>query len=313
MRVLITGGSGCLGANIAERLLAAGHSVLSIDNFATGQRGALAPHDNLQEVEGTIADQTLVDNCFDNFKPTHIVHSAAAYKDLDNWAEDAATNVLGTIYVAKAAKRHNVKRFINFQTVLCYGRTDVRPVPINHPVAPFTSYAISKTAGEQYIEMSELPYVSLRLSSVYGPRHFNGPIPTFYQRLCEGKKCFVVDTQRDFIEMEDFLDLFDRIMQDDAPTGTYNVSSGSDVTIKEIFDSIVENLGIELDEPVEVRPPEDDDVARILLDPSETEKAFGWKATTTLKEGMVKQIQWFKEHGVEQTYSHLKIGQKNKD
>ena len=131
--------------------------------------------------------------------------------------------------------------------------------------------------------------------------------------LYKGKKCFVVDTQRDFIEMEDFLDLFDRIMQDDAPTGTYNVSSGSDVTIKEIFDSIVENLGIKLDEPVEVRPPEDDDVARILLDPSETEKAFGWKATTSLKEGMVKQIQWFKENGVEQTYSHLKIAQKNKD
>lgn len=307
-RVLITGGAGCLGANMADRLLAQGAAVLCVDNYATGERNALQPHDNLEMIEGTIVDEKLVDELFDRFNPTHVIHSAASYKDPDNWSEDVATNVIGTANVVKAALRHDVKRFIYYQTVLCYGRTDVSPVPVSHPVQPFTSYAISKTAGEQYVQMSGLPYVSLRLSSVYGPRHYNGPIPTFYQRLTEGKKCFVVDTKRDFIEMEDFLVLMDKVMEDDAPVGVFNVSSGKDVTIKEIFDSIIAALEIELEEPVEVRPPEDDDVASILLDASQTEKAFGWKATTGLQHGLKKQIDWFNTHGIGQTYTHLKIG-----
>ncbi len=93
---------------------------------------------------------------------------------------------------------------MNFQTVLCYGRTEVVPIPPSHPTRPFTSYGISKIAGEQYLFSGGLPVVSLRIANVTGPRLAIGPIPTFYKRLKAGQSCFCSDTVRDFLDMSDF-------------------------------------------------------------------------------------------------------------
>ena len=123
-RIAITGGAGCLGSNLTERYLEAGDDVLVIDNFATGHRGSLPEHPRLTLVEGTIADHNLVARAFADFMPTHVIHSAASYKDPDNWLEDVHTNVEGTINVVVAAKATNVKRVVNFHTALGYGRPD---------------------------------------------------------------------------------------------------------------------------------------------------------------------------------------------
>lgn len=310
MRVLVTGGAGCLGANLAERLLEAGHDVLSLDNYATSDPSELPRHDRLTAVEGSVADATLVDRLFDQFQPTHVVHSAASYKDPDNWAEDIATNVAGTAHVCRASLRLGVKRFVYFQTALCYGRARTRPVGIDHPLAPLSSYAISKTAGENYVRLSGLNWVSFRLANVYGPRHYSGPIPTFFKRLSAGQKCFVSDTRRDFIYMDDFLSLMDKALMEDSPRGEFNVSSGRDISIKDLFDALVGEMGMTLDEEVAVLPPDSDDIASLLLDPSETERAFGWRSEIGLAEGLRRQIEWFHEHGIGQTFTHLRIGQK---
>ena len=120
MRILITGGAGCLGSNLIERWLPRGDEILVIDNFATGRREVVPPVDGLTVVEGSVADAALVERCFEEFAPEIVVHSAAAYKDPDDWAEDAATNVTGTIRVAKAAEKAGVRRLVNFQTCLLY-------------------------------------------------------------------------------------------------------------------------------------------------------------------------------------------------
>ncbi|MEM8744619.1 MAG: NAD-dependent epimerase/dehydratase family protein, partial [Pseudomonadota bacterium] len=170
MRVLISGGAGCLGSNLVERYIGQGHTLLVIDNFATSSREVLPDGiDGLTVVEGTVADRTLVDKVFAEFEPTHVVHSAAAYKDPDDWDEDAASNVTGTINLVEASKKYDVRRFINFQTALCYGIPDEVPIPVTHACRPVTSYGVSKVAGEQYVALSDLPYVSLRLASVIGP------------------------------------------------------------------------------------------------------------------------------------------------
>ena len=135
---------------------------------------------------------------------------------------------------------------------------------------PFTSYGISKQAGENYLALSGLPFVSLRLANVTGPRLAIGPIPTFYKRLKAGQKCFCSRTMRDFIDMEDFLAIVDLALPDGAPTGIFNVSTGTGHTVKEIFDIVVEHLGITLDEPVDEVDPGADDVPAVVLDPSQT-------------------------------------------
>lgn len=304
MKILITGGAGCLGSNLIEHWLPQGHEIFVIDNFATGKREVVPEVSGLTVKEGTIADESLVDACFEGFKPDVVVHSAASYKDPNDWVEDSKTNVIGSAHVAKVSKAHGVKRLINFQTALCYGRPHQLPIPVEHPTAPFTSYGITKTAGEQFMLLSEVPTLSLRIANVTGPRLAIGPIPTFYKRLKAGQNCFCSDTSRDFLDMSDFLAFMDLAIQPDAPVGVFNISSGEAHSIKEIFDLVSDYLGLgTIDVPVV--PPASDDVPTVSLDPSKTEQLFGWKAKVSFADTVRRQLSWYDQHGVTDVFSHL--------
>lgn len=316
MKVLITGGAGHIGSHISDRLLERGDKVLVIDNFATGRRDNNVPHPGFQLVEGSIADKTLVDKLFADFKPEIVIHAAAAYKNPEDWAEDAHTNVLGTINIVKASQANGVKRIIYFQTALCYGLKPIeQPITFSHPLysggySGGSSYAISKTGGEQYIELSGLDFISFRLANSYGPRNLSGPLPTFFHRLTTGKPFFVNDTRRDFIFVDDLVDCVMKAVDGMGTRGYYHISSGSDYSIKQLFDATVKALDIKLEKEVEVRPRSADDVYTILIDPSKTNKDFNWKVSTPLETGIKKAIEWYKKHGITQTFTHLKAEEK---
>lgn len=308
MKVLITGGAGFVGSHIADRLLARGDQVLVIDNYATGRRDNLTPQAGLEVVEGTIADKALVDQTFGQFVPDVVVHAAASYKDPNNWTEDSLTNAVGTANVVQAAQQVNAQRFIYFQTALCYGlHPREQPITLEHPLFPeASSYAISKTTGEYYIRLSGLNWVSFRLANAYGPRNLSGPLPTFFHRLTNGKPCFVMDTRRDFVFVNDLVDVVMKALDGQGGTGFYHISSGSDYSIKELFDATVKALGIKLDSEVEVRPRNPDDAFTILLDPTRTERDFSWRVSTPLETGVSRAVEWYRENGIEQTFTHLK-------
>lgn len=309
MKVLITGGAGFIGSTLADRLLGRGDSVLVIDNFATGRRDNLTPQKNLEIVEGSIADADLVAKAFDAFKPDIVVHAAASYKDPEAWEEDTRTNAVGTAIITQASKKAGVKRLVYFQTALCYGLHPLeQPIKIDHPLRPFeSSYAISKTAGESYIALSGLDYISFRLANAYGPRNLSGPLPTFYQRLTTNKKCFVMDTRRDFIYIDDLVDVVVKAIDGQGTRGAYHISSGADYSIKELFDATLSALQMTLAEPVEVRPRGADDAFTILLDPSKTNNDFNWKITTPLQTGIDRAIAYYKKFGIAETFTHLKL------
>jgi UDP-glucose 4-epimerase len=309
MKVLITGGAGFIGSHLSDHLLARGDKLLVIDNYATARRDSLKPHDNLTTIEGDIVNRELVRSIFADFKPEVVVHAAASYKDPSNWVEDIKTNTLGTAHVVQACQSEKIKRLIYFQTSLCYGLMPLeQPITLSHPIRPEgSSYAISKTAAEHYIQMSGLDYISFRLANVCGPRGLSGPLPTFYQRLSNNLKCFVVDTKRDFMFIQDLVDVVIKAIDGKGGRGAYHVSSGSDYTIKALFDAVVKAMEITLDEEVEVRPRNPDDAPTILLDPSKTNKDFGWKATISLEDGVRKTIEYYNEYGVTETYTHLKM------
>lgn len=304
MRLMITGGAGCLGSNLIERYFPLGHEICVIDNFATGKREVIPAQQGLVVVDGSIADLKLVNSTFAEFKPTHVIHSAAAYKDPNDWAEDSATNVLGSIHVAKAALAVGVKRLVNLQTALCYGRPRQVPIPVTHETAPFTSYGISKTAGEAYLMQSGLPVVSLRLANICGPRLAIGPIPTFYKRLKAGQNCFCSDTMRDFLDMSDFFSLMDRVLEVDAPVGVFNVSTGEGRSILNVFQAVSSYLGMPTPD-VPIVPVGADDVPQVVLDPSETERVFGWKAQVGFQDTIENQLRWYDQYGVNDIFSHL--------
>jgi UDP-glucose 4-epimerase len=311
VRVLITGGAGFIGSHLANRLLERGDEVLAIDNYATARRDNLSEHRNLTVVEGTIVDGDVVRSAIDTFSPEVVAHAAASYKDPENWSEDAATNAVGTANVVKAAEAAGVTRLVYFQTALCYGLHPLeQPITLDHPLRPDdSSYAISKTAGEHYVRLGGIDWVSLRLANAYGPRNVSGPLPTFYHRLTEGKPVFVMDTRRDFIFVQDLIDLVVMAIDGKGSGGVYHASSGSDYSIKELLEATVKALGIEHDEEVEVRPRGPDDAFTILLDPTRTNDEFGWVPRTPLEEGVQAAIDYYREYGIEETYTHLKLAE----
>jgi len=316
MNILITGGAGFIGSHLAQTLLAEGHHILVIDNYQTGSKKNLTAHPNLTILEATIADEKIVNKVFNDFKPNKVVHAAASYKDPNNWIEDTMTNILGSINIVNAAKNHNVQRVIYFQTSLCYGLKPIeQPITLKHPLysgqfAGGSSYAISKTAGEQYIELSGLDFISFRLANAYGPRNLSGPLPTFYKRLTSGQKCFITDTRRDFIYVDDLIAVVIKALNNKGSKGYYHISTGSDFAIKELYDATIKAINIPNLPAPEIRQRGEDDVATILIDPSKTNKDFDWIAKTPLVDGVQKAIEWYRQNEVQETFTHLKLDDK---
>jgi UDP-glucose 4-epimerase len=307
MKVLVTGGLGQVGSHVAEMLLERGDKVLVIDNLATGRREHLKDHPNLEVVIDTIADQAVVDRLVEGFLPDVLVHTAASYKDPEDWYNDALTNVVGGANLLRAAKAHKVGRFIYFQTALCYGVKPLQqPIRLDHPKFPAnSSYAISKTAAEDYLEISGIDFVTFRLANVIGPRNVSGPLPIFYQRLTEGKRCFVTKARRDFVFVKDLARAVVKAV-DGTGKGTYHFSSGKDIAIKELYDAVVAGIGMaEYPEP-EIRALGPDDAPSILLDPSRTFQDFGQVEFTPLATLVAEAVKYYREFGVQGGYTHLR-------
>ena len=313
MKTLITGGLGQIGSHIAEMMLERGDQVLVIDNLATGRKEHLAEHQNLKVVIGSIADNDLVRKCFVDFKPDSVVHTAASYKDPNDWYNDSLTNCVGGSNVIQAAKEHDVKRFVYFQTSLCYGLKPLeQPITLSHPKFPAsTSYAITKTANEDFLEISGLDFVTFRLANVVGPRNVAGPLPIFYQRLKDGKQCFVTKSRRDFVFVKDLAQVVLKAC-DGVGHGAYHFSSGSDVAIEELYNAVVKAMSFSDFPQPEIKELGADDVVSILLDPSRTFEDFGEFEFTPIEETVAQAIEYFEEHGTLGEYTHLRLKDEKK-
>ncbi len=307
MKVFITGGNGQVGSTVADKLLARGDTVMSIDNFSTGRRDNLGAHANLTQVEDTITDGLVVDRLFSEFKPDVVIHTAASYKDPEDWGTDALVNAAGTANIARASKNHKVGRLIYFQTALCYGTKPLQqPIRLDHPINPVnSSYAISKTAGENYVQFSGVDWVTFRLANVIGERNVSGPLPIFYGRLAKGQKCFVTTARRDFCYAGDLAKVVVQA-SDGKGQGTYHFSSGKDVAIKELYDAVVKAMKLNHYPEPEVKPLGPDDAPSILLDPSRTFADFGDVEFTSLDDIAATSVERWGREGVVGGYTHLK-------
>lgn len=308
MKIFITGGCGQIGSHVAELHLARGNHVIAIDNFDTGRRLHLPDsHENLTFIEGSIVDRALIDQIIGDHKPDVLVHTAASYKDPDNWYDDMATNGVGGVNLIQAAKANNVGRFIYFQTALTYGVHPLEtPITLDHPKNPGnSSYSISKTTTEDFLELSGIDYVTFRLANVIGPRNVSGPLPIFYERLKQGKQCFVTPARRDFVFVKDLARTVISAA-DGRGHGAYHFSSGGDIAIIELYDAVVKALMLNDYPEPDKRPLSEDDAPSILLDPARTLADFGELEFTALEETVAAAVAYYDEHGVQGGYTHLK-------
>jgi nucleoside-diphosphate-sugar epimerase len=293
MKIFVSGAAGQVGSHVVDEALSRGDEVVGIDNFETGRPEHVAKNSRYRFVQGSIGDTDLINKVFAEFKPDVVVHTAAAYKDPDDWVTDV--------------QNEDVKRFVYFQTALIYGvKPDENPVSLNHPRrVDNSSYSISKGAAEDYLVLSGLDYVTFRLANVVGPRNVSGPLPIFFQRLSEGKKCFVTPARRDFVFVGDLVKAVIRAA-DGTGSGAYHFSSGGDVAIIELYDAVLKAMGIaDYPEP-EIRELTPDDAASILLDPSRTVADFGKIDFTPLETTVWNAVKYYQEFGVTGGYTHLK-------
>ena len=185
-----------------------------------------------------------------------------------------------------------------------------QPIRLDHPKFPAnSSYAISKTAAEDYLEISGQEFVTFRLANVIGPRNVSGPLPIFYQRLTEGKRCFVTKARRDFVFVKDLARYVVKAV-DGIGQGTYHFSSGKDIAIQELYDAVVAGLKMTEYPAPDVRDLGPDDAPSILLDPSRTFKDFGQVDFTPLDQLVAEAVAYYREYGVHGGYTHLRHEEK---
>ncbi len=311
MKVLVTGGLGQIGSHIVELLLK-NNKVFVIDNLSTGRKVHLFKNSNLELRIGDISDQKIVEDIMSNFKPEIVVHTAASYKNPNDWYSDVITNCVGGVNIIQSSVKHEVKRFIYLQTALCYGLKPLQnPIKLNHTLYPgSTSYSISKTTNEMYLNISGLNYVTFRLANVIGPRNLAGPLPIFYQRLKDNKKCFVTKSRRDFVYVKDLAKIVVKACNG-IGNGTYHFSSGKDIAIEDLYYSVVNAMRLNRKEKIpEIKEISKDDVFSILLDPTKTFNDFGNIKFTPIQKIVNEAVKYYDEFGTTGELSHLKLKRK---
>ena len=307
MRVLVTGGAGMVGSHIAELLEARGDQVITVDNFATGRPEHLLNLIKADKIEDSISNLKFYDDIANRFsKIDAIVHAAASFANGNDWSDHINTNILGTAMVTRLAQKYNA-RLIYFQTALCYGpNPTIQPVPLDYPRQPMaSSYAISKTAGELYIEQSGIDFVTFRLANIVGPRNLSGPLPIFFKRITNGEKCTIANAKRDFIDVRNLAPVVVQAI-DGKGSGAYHFSSGKDVSILDLYKIVVKIMSLPTEPDFDYQENAAGGPPSILLDPSRTYADFNMPILNSIEETAQGAIEYYRQFGVTREVTHLK-------
>jgi UDP-glucose 4-epimerase len=243
MRCLVTGAAGFIGSHLAERLVADGHTVVGLDNFATGHPRDIAHLASAPNFVLRRADVTDFAAIRPSFEGVDWAFHLAAMADIVPSIVDPGVyhraNVDGTFNVLEAARAGGTKRFLYAASSSCYGIPDVYPTPETAPARPMYPYALTKYLGEQIVlhwhQTYGLPAVSLRLFNVFGPRHrttgtYGAVFGVFLAQKLAGKPLTVVGdgTQtRDFTFVSDVVDAMIAAVRSDVAGEIMNVGSGN--------------------------------------------------------------------------------------
>jgi len=305
MKVVVTGGAGFIGSNLAEELLKK-HEVTVIDNLSTGRIENLDQIiDKINFIEGSITDLSLLKEAFSGSDT--VFHQAAipsVQRSVDNPIASNEANVEGTLKVLVAARDCNVRKLVYASSSSAYGDTPTLPKREDMKPNPKSPYAISKLAGEYYCRVFSDVYglktACLRYFNVYGPRQnpasqYAAVIPKFITRVLarEPPVIYGDGTQtRDFTFVKDVVQANILAMQTPAE-GVFNIACGQRVSLNELAGRIMEITGIKL-EPI-YDEPRQGDVKDSLADISEARRELGYEPDFNLDSGLEETIRWFRK------------------
>ena len=297
MRAIVTGGAGFIGSHVVDALLERGDEVHVLDDLSKGNRGRVADGATLH-----VADIRDPDATFDAVRPDAVFH-LAAQADVRTSVErpdyDADVNVLGTARILEGARRHDATSVFSSTGGAIYGECD-HPVDETAPRQPLAPYGTSKLCGEEYLATWNRLYgtrhVSLRFGNVYGPRQEPhgeaGVVSIFMGLLRDGgtPKIYGDGTQtRDYVFVRDVVRAMLAAHEHDSG-GVYNVGTGTETSVLELYDAIQQASGIE--RAAEFAPARLGELQRSVLDASLADRELGWRPEVDLATGLGETWSW---------------------
>lgn len=300
---LVTGGAGFIGSHLTRHLVSLGEQVRVLDDFSSGSAQRLQDlTGRIDLVQGSVHDEDVVRRCMSNVR--FVLHQAAQASVPLSMHDPIGTyqaNTMGTLNVLNAARLNGVQRVVMASTSAVYGNNPVSPKSERMAPDPISPYASSKLAtesmGQVFTEGYGLPCVMLRYFNVYGPGQdpnsaYAAAIPKFLAKMARGERPVVFGDggqTRDFVYVRDVVRANLLAMSSSAAIGkTYNVASGSAVTILDIVNAIADHLGI--DANPEFLPARAGDVRDSLADVSRIANDLGFRAETSLSVGLGETI-----------------------
>lgn len=294
--MIVTGGAGFIGSNLVESLVARGDDVHALDDLSKGSRGNVTAPAELH-----VADIREPDAVFESVRPEAVFHLAAQADvrvSVERPAVDAEVNVLGTIRILEAARRHGAKIVFASSGGAAYGECD-GPAAESAPLRPLAPYGTSKLCGEEYLatwnRLHGTAHVSLRLGNVYGPRQMPhgeaGVVAIFMGLLRDGGTPTIFgdgSQSRDYVYVGDVTDAMLRALDRDG--GVYNIGTAIETSVVDLYDAVRTAAGADR-EPA-FAPARLGELQRSVLDVSLAERELGWQPQRSLADGLAATWDW---------------------
>ena len=306
-KVLVTGGAGFIGSEVVRQLSENGAIVTVLDNFLSGRESYLPCSHLVRIVRGDICDKPLMRN---TIKDCEIVINVAALPFIpfsyNNPEEVFRVNVMGTMNTLwEAINAKTVERFVQISSSEVYGSAKYTPMDENHPVAPSSTYAVSKLASARIALLSckehDFPATVVRPFNAFGP-NITQPyiVPEIIVQLLKsnGKiRLGNVESSRDFTYVTDTARaILLASVKDNVEGEVINVGSGRVITIRDLTHLIGSIMGIKaeiLQDETRLRPM---DVTRLVCDWNKAKRLLSWRPEVSLEDGLRRVIKWLKDN-----------------
>ena len=307
---LVTGGSGFIGSHIVRALLEQGAAVRVLDNFSSGKRENIEglsdskDGNRFEVVEGDVRDANVV---ADAARGIEVIFHEAAFVSVPESMEKPQdcfdVNIMGTSNLFEAARKAGVRRAVIASSAAVYGDSNALPLKENTSLKPLSPYAVSKRVNEMFAELYTasfgLEVVALRYFNVYGPRQrpdsmYAAAVPIFIRRLRDGQSITVFgdgSQTRDLIFVGDVVRA--NLIASEHPSAVgkiFNVCTGESTRLLDLLDALF-RLFPNSPKPL-FAPPRAGDIYKSLGSPANAEKTIGFKAQTSLADGLKETVDW---------------------
>lgn len=298
-RALVTGGAGFIGSHLVNSLFESGHEVIVLDALTTGEPAAVP--DEVTVHEADIQDRQAVADLVTGVDCVyHQAGLVSVQASVEEPLESHATNARGTLTVLEAARAADV-RVVAASSAAVYGHPERVPITENHPTKPTSPYGLEKLTLDQYCrlyhELYDLETVALRYFNVYGPgqpaNDYSGVISIFIDRALAGEPLEIHgdgEQTRDFVFVDDVVQANRRAAETAAVGQSFNVATGTEVTIRELAETIVEVADSRSDiVHVDARPG---DIRRSVADVTAAAETLSFEASVDLETGLERTVEW---------------------